>query len=114
MELGIELVISLITTAVSITSAFVIVKTKVTHIEDEMKDLRQKTDALDDEIDRYREDEKVRMAVVEATQAAHAKELAELKQDIKSLMSSVQELSSSVSGLVTDVTVIKKTVTGGN
>lgn len=114
MELGIELVISLITTAVSITSAFVIVKTKVAHIEEELKAVRDKADALDDEIDRYREDEKVRMAVVEATQAAHAKELAELKQDIKTLMGSVSELATSVNGLVTDVAVIKKTVTERN
>lgn len=111
MELGIELVISLITTAVSITSAFVIVKTKVAHIEEEMKGLREKADSLDDEIDRYREDEKVRMAVVEATQAAHAKELAELKQDIKTLTTSVNTLSAGINSLATDIAVIKKSVT---
>lgn len=45
---------------------------------------------------RYREDEKVRIALLESNQEAHAKELAEIKSDIKTTMVNVQEIKEAI------------------
>lgn len=49
-----------------------------------------------EDLSRYREDEKVRIALLESNQEAHAKELAEIKSDIKTTMVNVQEIKEAI------------------
>lgn len=49
-----------------------------------------------EDLARYREDEKVRIALLESNQEAHAKELAEIKSDIKTTMVNVQEIKEAI------------------
>lgn len=49
-----------------------------------------------DDLSRYREDEKVRIALLESNQEAHARELAEIKSDIKTTMVNVQEIKEAI------------------
>ena len=52
-----------------------------------------------EDLNRYREDEKVRIALLESNQEAHARELAEIKSDIKTTMVNVQEIKEAISTL---------------
>lgn len=81
---------------VSIASAFAVVKTKVARMEEELEDYKKLVDTLRDELNRSREDERVRIALLESNQEAHAKELAEVKSDIKTIMGNVQEIKEAV------------------
>lgn len=49
-----------------------------------------------EDLNRYREDEKVRIALLESNQEAHARELAEIKSDIKTTMVNVQEIKEAI------------------
>lgn len=49
-----------------------------------------------EDLARYREDEKVRIALLESNQEAHARELAEIKSDIKTTMVNVQEIKEAI------------------
>lgn len=49
-----------------------------------------------EDLSRYREDEKVRIALLESNQEAHARELAEIKSDIKTTMVNVQEIKEAI------------------
>lgn len=49
-----------------------------------------------EDLNHYREDEKVRIALLESNQEAHARELAEIKSDIKITMVNVQEIKEAI------------------
>lgn len=49
-----------------------------------------------EDLNRYREDEKVRIALLESNQEAHARELSEIKSDIKTTMVNVQEIKEAI------------------
>lgn len=53
-------------------------------------------DTNKEDLNRYREDEKVRIALLESNQEAHARELAEIKSDIKTTMVNVQEIKEAI------------------
>lgn len=96
VSLNITILFSIGTMIVSIASAFAVVKTKVARMEEELEDYKKLVDTLRDELNRSREDERVRIALLESNQEAHAKELAEVKSDIKTIMGNVQEIKEAV------------------
>ena len=81
---------------VSVATAFAVVKTKVNALEEELNEAKAMAAKLKEELDRYREDERVRIALLEQNQAAHATELAEIKSDIKTTMRNVQEIKEAI------------------
>lgn len=96
LTLSTSLLISLGTLLVSAASAFAIVKTKVSHLEAELIEAKTEVARLKDELQHYREDERVRIAVIESNQEAFAKELDEIKTDTKTTMNTVQEIKEAV------------------
>ena len=96
IELSTSILITLGGLIASIASAFAIVKTKVAALEKELDGYKNMVEQLKDELQHYREDERVRIAVIESNQEAHAKELDEIKADIKTTMKDVQEIKEAV------------------
>lgn len=96
VEMTASLLLSIGGVIVSVASAFTVVKVKVAQLEQEVEEYKHIIDTLKEEQARYREDEKVRIALLEQNQEAHARELAELKSDIKTIMGNVQEIKEAV------------------
>ena len=96
VELTTSLMITIGGIITSIASAFAIVKTKVAALEKEIETYKETVENLKEELQHYREDERVRIAVIESNQEAHAKELDEIKADIKTTMNTVQEIKEAV------------------
>lgn len=95
-DINLSFILSIVTLIISITSAFVVVKTKVAKMEEEINEYKHLVDTLRDELNHYREDERVRIAILESNQENHARELAEVKSDIKTIMGNVQEIKEAV------------------
>lgn len=96
LNVSLSLLISLGGILVSTASAFAIVKTKVNQLGEEMEGMKRMAELQKEDLTRYREDEKVRIALLESNQEAHAKELAEIKSDIKTTMVNVQEIKEAI------------------
>lgn len=96
LNVSLSLLISLGGILVSTASAFAIVKTKVSQLEEETEGMKRMVEMQKEDLSRYREDEKVRIALLESNQEAHAKELAEIKSDIKTTMVNVQEIKEAI------------------
>lgn len=96
INLSMSLLITIGGIIASVASAFAIVKNKVAILEQEIEGYKRTVDQLKDELNHYREDEKVRIAILESNQEAHAKELAEIKSDIKTTMVNVQEIKEAI------------------
>ena len=88
LTLSLSLCITIGGILVSVATAFAVVKTKVNALEQELEEAKNLVDKLKED----REDEKVRVAILERNQAAHTDELAEIKSDIKTTMKVVQEI----------------------
>lgn len=95
-DINLSFILSIVTLIISITSAFVVVKTKVAKMEEEINEYKHLVEATRDELNHYREDERVRIAILESNQENHARELAEVKSDIKTIMGNVQEIKEAV------------------
>lgn len=95
-DINLSFILSIVTLIISITSAFVVVKTKVAKMEEEINEYKHLVETLRDELNHYREDERVRIAILESNQENHARELAEVKSDIKTIMGNVQEIKEAV------------------
>ena len=96
LSVNISILFSIGTMIVSIASAFAVVKTKVARMEEELNSYKKLVEELREELNHNREDERVRIALLESNQEAHAKELAEVKPDIKTIMGNVQEIKEAV------------------
>lgn len=96
LSVNISILFSIGTMIVSIASAFAVVKTKVARMEEELNSYKKLVEELREELNHNREDERVRIALLESNQEAHAKELAEVKSDIKTIMGNVQEIKEAV------------------
>lgn len=96
IDLSMSLLITIGGIIASAASAFAIVKNKVAVLEQEIEGYKRTVEQLKDELNHYREDEKVRIAILESNQEAHAKELAEIKSDIKTTMVNVQEIKEAI------------------
>lgn len=96
LNVSLSLLISLGGILVSTASAFAIVKTKVTTLEEGFDMIKKIVETNKEDLSRYREDEKVRIALLESNQEAHARELAEIKSDIKTTMVNVQEIKEAI------------------
>ena len=92
LTLSLSLCITIGGILVSVATAFAVVKTKVSALEEEVAEAKNMAAKLKDE----REDLKVRIAVLERNQAAHTDELAEIKSDIKTTMKNVQEIKEAI------------------
>ena len=92
LTLSLSLCITIGGILVSVATAFAVVKTKVSALEEEVAEAKNIATRLKDE----REDLKVRIAVLERNQAAHTDELAEIKSDIKTTMKNVQEIKEAI------------------
>lgn len=95
-DINLSFILSIVTLIISITSAFVVVKTKVAKMEEEINEYKHLVETLREELNHYREDERVRIAILESNQENHARELAEVKSDIKTIMGNVQEIKEAV------------------
>lgn len=65
-------------------------------MEEELNSYKKLVEELREELNHNREDERVRIALLESNQEAHARELAEVKSDIKTIMGNVQEIKEAV------------------
>lgn len=92
LTLSLSLCITIGGILVSVATAFAVVKTKVTALEGELSEAKAMSVDLKKELDKYREEDRVRIALLEQNQAAHSNELAEIKSDIKTTMKVVQEI----------------------
>lgn len=88
LTLSLSLCITIGGILVSVATAFAVVKTKVNALEGELEEAKVIATKLKED----REDEKVRIAILERNQAVHTDELAEIKSDIKTTMKVVQEI----------------------
>lgn len=80
----------------SVASALAIVKTKVARLEEVLAANEKRIDDLKESQSRYQSDEAVKIALLESNQEAHGRELAEVKGDIKTIMSNVQEIKEAI------------------
>lgn len=94
MEINISLSVLLSVGGIiaSVAATFAIMKTKVARIEEMLNMYEKRIEEIRETSSRYQADETVRIALLERNQEAHAKELAELKGDIKVIMTNVQEI----------------------
>lgn len=98
MELNVSLsvLISIGGVVAAVASSIAIVKTKISNIEKFVEAADKRIDSLRDGMNRYQSDENVKIALLEQNQEAHARELAELKSDIKTIMNNVQDIKEAV------------------
>lgn len=99
LTIGLSLLITVGGMIASIASAFAITKTKVAQIEAQFDDYKTYYRELESDIQNYNESEKVRIAVLENKQAILAEQVAEIKSDIKTTMTDVQEIKTIVLAL---------------
>lgn len=92
IDLSLSLLISIGGIIASCASAFAIVKTKVAHVEDSVKSLEKR---IDDMAERQ-SDEKIELALLKTNQANFEREMAEIKADVKTTMTTVQEIKEAV------------------
>lgn len=90
--LSISLLISLGGTVASVATAFAVVKTKVSSLEQEFEKLRRTVVMQQEEMASYREDEKIRIALIEKNQENHLKEMEEIKSDLKTAVEGIQQI----------------------
>ena len=96
INISLSLLLSIGGIVASVASTLAIVKTKVAKMEDLVESYEGKIDDLRDAHARYQSDEAVKIALLESNQEAHARELAELKSDIKTIMNNVQEIKEAI------------------
>lgn len=96
LTISLSLLITIGGILVSVATAFAVVKTKVNSLSEQMEEDKKLTVSIKEELNRYREDERVRIALLERNQAAHSEELAEIKSDIKTTMVNVQEIKEAI------------------
>ena len=96
MELSASLLLSIGGIIASVASAFAIVKTKVSQMESVISAFEKKIEDLRDKYASNQSDEAVKIALLERNQEAHGKELAEVKSDIKTIMSTVQDIKEAI------------------
>lgn len=90
--ISLSLLISLGGTVASIATAFAVVKTKVGNLEEEFEKLRKTVESQQEEMASYREDEKIRIALIERNQETHNKEFEEIKTTLKTAADDIQTI----------------------
>ena len=96
INISLSLLLSIGGIVASVAATLAIVKTKVSRMEQVLETYEDRIDELRDAHSRYQADEAVKIALLESNQETHAKELAELKSDIKIIMSNVQEIKEAI------------------
>ncbi len=96
INISLSLLLSIGGIVASVAATLAIVKTKVSRMEQTLEAYESRIDELRDAHSRYQADEAVKIALLESNQETHAKELAELKSDIKIIMSNVQEIKEAI------------------
>ena len=81
INLSLSLLLSIGGIVASVASSLAIVKTKLSQIESSFDEKRREMDTMN-----------VKIALLESNQEHHEKELAEMKSDIKTIMSNVQDI----------------------
>lgn len=94
--ISVSLVLSIGGIIASVASSLAASKAKLTKMEKELEEDRTKTDKVKDELTHYMSEENVKVALLETKQEGHARELAELKADIKVIMTNVQDIREAV------------------
>lgn len=96
LELSISILLSLGGIVASVASSMAVVKTKVASMEKLLEEYHMKNDGLRDDLTRYKSDAAVKVALLESNQANHARELSDIKADIKTIMTDVQAVKEAV------------------
>lgn len=96
VEISLTVLLSIAGIIASIASSTAVVKTKVTQVENALRSNDQRTDSVREELQQYKAAEDVRVALLKSNQEAHARELADLKNDIKTIMNNVQEIKEAI------------------
>ena len=81
LNLSVSLLLSIGGIVASVASSLAMVKTKLSQIESSFDEKRREIDTMN-----------VKIALLESNQEHHEKELAEMKSDIKTIMSTVQDI----------------------
>ena len=92
IDLSLSLLISIGGIIASCASAFAIVRTKVT----QMENLISALDKQVGEVVERQSDSKIKLALLETNQANLEKEISEIKVDVKTTMKNVQEIKEAV------------------
>lgn len=90
VTLSLSLLISLGGTVASIATAFAVVRTKVGSLEQEFEKLRKTVESQQEETASYREDEKIRIALIEKNQETYNKEFEEIRTTLKTAANDIQ------------------------
>lgn len=96
LNLSLTLLLSIGGMVASVASSIAIVKTKVSAMENIVSSYKSELNDFRDELNRFQSDERVRVALLEQNQEHHAKELAELRVDVKTIVSDVQAIKEAV------------------
>lgn len=96
INISLSLLLSIGGIVASVAAALAIVKTKVARMEQSLEAYENRLNDVRDANSRYQADEAVKIALLESNQEAHARELAELRGDIKTIMSTVQEIKEAI------------------
>ena len=81
---------------VSITAAFVIVRSRVNVLESEIRRLNETLKELQKDLTKYRDDERLIVKELQVKTQSHDTMLSEIKDDIKTTMNNVQEIKEAV------------------
>lgn len=94
MEQGIDisLIISIGGVIASIASSFAVAKTKVANLEKKVDHLENSNSSLANTLNEYRASGNVKIAVLEKNQENLEREITEIKEDIKTIMGTVQDI----------------------
>lgn len=85
INLSLSLLLSIGGIVASVASSLAIAKTKLSQMESSFDEKRKEIDMMN-----------VKIALLESNQEHHEKELAEMKSDIKTIMSNVQDIREAV------------------
>lgn len=96
INVSLSLLLSIGGIVASVAATLAIVKTKVARMEELLSAYDKRIEGLRDNYSRYQADEAVKIALLESNQEAHARELAELKDNIKVIMNNVQEIKEAI------------------
>lgn len=96
LEVSLSVLLSVGGIVASVAATLAIVKTKVSQMEELLKATERKIEDLRETYASRKTDEAVKISLLEERQMIHAKELAEVKGDIKTIMTNVQDIKEAI------------------
>ncbi len=93
---SVSLLVSIGGIVASVAATLAIVKTKIARMEETLNAYEKRIEDIRETYSHYQADEAVKIALLESKQESHAKELAELRSDVKTIMNNVQDIKEAI------------------